>query len=201
MKTRLSLLVFVSVLLLASVFPAAAVEAPGVITNGSFEAPLPGSGWSVKNAVGDKRLCNKPNPLPADGVCVFRFKGGPSSTTLKHVVQASGLNIINNLAACQHLGVGVATKWYSIGASALGTKIMLKIKLSRFSSTYTLKMIDKFVDGTPNAWNQLVNGVLLVPEESAVNHISVAVTHVAPTGKVYIDDVNVIYEPFGPSSC
>ena len=40
MKTRFSIFVLVSVLLMmASAIPAAAVEAPGVITNGSFEAP------------------------------------------------------------------------------------------------------------------------------------------------------------------
>ena len=202
MKTRLSLLVFVSVLLLlASVFPAAAVEAPGVITNGSFEAPLEGSGWSVNNAIGDKRLCNAPTPIPAEGACVFRFKGGAGATTLTHVVNPSGLQIVNNAAICQMLIVDTELYMYSVNAAALGTEITLKVKLERGDTVHNLKVSGRVVDGTPNTWEKWDRGPLMIPPSADVKKIVLTVKHVAPQGKMYVDYVKFYIDPLGPSGC
>jgi hypothetical protein len=202
MKTRLSLLVFVSVLLLlASVFPASAVEAPGVITNGSFEAPLEGSGWSVNNAVGDKRLCNAPTPIPAEGACVFRFKGGAGATTLTHVVVPSGLQIVENAAICQILIIETELYMYSVDAAALGTEITLKVKLEHDDTVQNLKVSGRVNDGTPNTWEKWYRGPLMIPPSSDVKKIVLSVKHVAPQGKMYIDHVRFNMDPLGPAGC
>jgi hypothetical protein len=202
MKTRLSLLVFVSVLLLlASVFPASAVEAPGVITNGSFEAPLSGSGWAVNNAVGDKRLCNAPDPLPAEGQCMFRFKGGAGKTTLTHIVSPSGLQIVENAAMCAYMRVGTSYYVYSVNAAALGTKVTLKIKLEHDETIQTFKTISEINDGTPNGWDLWDRGYVVIPPSSDIQRIVFSITHVAPGGKMYVDDVKFNIDPFGPPAC
>jgi hypothetical protein len=202
MKTRLSLLVFVSVLLLlVSVFPAAAVEAPGVINNGSFEAPLEGSGWSVNSAVGDKRVCDKPAPMPAEGQCMFRFKGGTGKTTLTHLVSPSGLQIVENAAQCGYVRVGTSYYVYSVNAAALGTKVTLKIKLEHDETIQTFKTIGEINDGTPNGWDLWDRGHLVIPPASHLQKIVFSVTHVAPKGKMYVDHVKFNIDPMGPSAC
>lgn len=199
MKTRLSLLIFVSVLLLLlSVFPAAAAtEAPGVINNGSFEAPLPGSGWSVTNAVGDKQVCNLPDPIPADGQCMFRFKGGAGKTTLTHIVNPSGLQIVENQATCDNLAVGTQMQIYRKGAAAFSAKVVLKMKLNRQNSTFTLKFVDRIDEVKPNTWEYWSGGFLAVPAGSEVKKIVFSVTHNAPKGKLFVDDVKFLTVPLG----
>jgi hypothetical protein len=169
--------------------PASAAEPPNTLNNGGFEAPLGGS-WTVSGGAGDKRVCGTTDPVPTVGTCLFRFKGGPTVTSLTQTVDAQGLQLFNNTVACGGGFLEPFLNFYSISESDVPT-IKIVAKFTDGLSTYNLKVNDRPILFPLMAWNNQHNVSIYVPPGATAQKLTFTIRHSSTSGKMYVDQAQL----------
>ncbi|MBC8100188.1 MAG: hypothetical protein H7Y11_12150, partial [Armatimonadetes bacterium] len=139
--------------------------------------------WVVDFAIGDKAKCNKPEKpdISNTGECAFMFKGGEGETgKLSQTADLTGLSF----ASGGTLAISVAV--LAENPAAVG-----KIKLSVKYSDGTVKTKFSADIAVATGYQTVVNGLALA--SGAVEKIKFSVSHKSIAGKLYIDDVSVLY--------
>jgi subtilisin-like proprotein convertase family protein len=167
--------------------PGGAVE---LVQNGGFEE-VDGAGepvlapWEVKNSTGDKIKCNKEDKVFANsGTCAFRFKGGPDEASA--IQQNLDLTDIVPQA-----GDTVDFSWaMNVPAGSVGkSKIVIKYS----DGTEPIKASADWEEtvGYEN-WGTTASVVL---DSGNIDKIKFSASNKSVSGKVYFDDISVIYTP------
>jgi hypothetical protein len=162
-----------------------ALDKTELVSNGGFEEKIGDTPdllpWSVKNAVDDKIKCNKPGKVIARTEdCAFQFKGGiGESVKLQQSASTAGIT-----GGTLHLSA------YINATNAL--------------STGKVKLVVKYGDATPGDKQQAdfttTVGYTEFPLEmilasTNVSKIKIQIQHTGTAGKVFVDDVSLIYTP------
>jgi Tol biopolymer transport system component len=155
-----------------------------LVNNGSFEPLVAADGimapWKLKNAMGDKVKCNKPNKqITYSARCAFKFKGseGENSKLTQKVTEFGALNLESNSTV--YLQVKVRA-----GAPASG---QIKAVIAYNDDTKTTLQLD--LTSTSTLWDvRVTEGVLT---SSDIKVAKIKIKHTSASGKVYIDDVSL----------
>jgi hypothetical protein len=163
-------------------------EEPGVelIANGGFETDV--LNWTLKASTADKTKCDTADKVVSHtGVCAFRFKGGVGEAS--KLVQTVDLTSLVFVAGqTLDMSAYIAAK----KASASGKFKLVVAYGDSTASSKTTALIFQTVDGG----YELVTGSETVTISSAtVSKIKLQIKHTSPAGKVYLDDVSVLWNP------
>lgn len=150
------------------------------ITNGGFEAEL--APWVVKAGVGDKVKCNKAGkPVTTMGVCAFMFKGGTGENSkLEQTADLTGITF----ADTDMLDLSA---WVKATNPAASGKLKVRVKYTDDTKTGKIDM-----NIVPNADNTELMGSYVL-QSANVSKIKVQISHKSAAGKVYIDEVSLVY--------
>ncbi len=154
------------------VSPPPPAENDNLIPNGGFEGAdgtKQALNWQVKNASGEKRICNKVSAI--DGVykrvayaghCAYKFKGVPGERSkLKQKVAVSGYSSgegfdLSAFANGKNLGAGAA-RLIIKAKHAGGTKDKWTVALGAGTFDYTLFLQNVALTGTPTQLVAILN--------------------------------------------
>ncbi len=160
--------------------------AGNILTNAGFETPGGSNSeageWKLKNATKDKRKCNKPEKnkvFAHSGNCAFLFKGGPGENS----------KIVQTINAGLNAGSSVTASVWAQG------------KKARSGAVLTVKII--YTDGTRNKVNVNVDTGTYSYKQFATptslgkpaNKVKVMFKNKMGGGKLFIDDLAVVYNP------
>lgn len=184
------LIVIFCVLLIVA--PAQAATSSNLLVNGGFESGM--TGWTVTGAAGDKRLCNALIPVAYEGTCQYQFKGDGGVTTLSQVVGAAGLLSFNSFmtsadAYLKPVLFGRATELNKVSPS-----MKVTVVFSDGNSSYKLKFTDGPEVLATDAWLQDNSTAVYVPAGSQATKVVFTLSHSAPNGKIYVDNVQLILD-------
>jgi subtilisin family serine protease len=164
------------------------IPANELLDNGGFEAQ-DGTGapdllpWTVVNGTGEKIKCNKPDKIIANtGECAFRFKGSvDENSKLRQTVDLTGVV----LTADDALTLSAAVKSSSTGT----VKIKLRVKYTDGTAKGKRNL-----DIVPTDDYMVLNDTLEL-DSPAIASIRVSIDSKATAGKVWVDDVSLLYAP------
>jgi CSLREA domain-containing protein len=163
-----------------------------LVSNGGFEAKDASSGkpnllpWVAKGATQDKIKCNKPDKIVArSGDCAYQFKGSVGENSK---IQQNAFTVGLPFAVGDLLDLSV---YVNAGSSAAKGKIKVRVKYS--DGTDTGKITEAII--TTTEYTEIPGGYVLV--SGAVSKIKVGIQNSSTSGKVYIDDVSLLYTAGG----
>lgn len=170
-------------------------EFPNLLVEGGFEQPkAPNNqqvplGWTAKNRVKDKRICNNVNKPAYEGSCAYYFKGGPleSSKLIQLVNFKNAVNPPNN---GDTLGISAFIK---TGASGRGRIKARVIYTNGNAEVFTASFNDQPNSGVYRQISSLFN----VKSGRTVAKIKVIILHKSTKGKVAVDSVKLWTEDIG----
>ena len=157
--------------------PQPAVE---LLINGGFENNA--TGWTVKNATGDKVKCNKPTKTFAySGNCAWRFKGGPGENAKIQQIITSGVTSgdVLKLGGYVNAGGAVSGKLKLVVTYADGVTPKGKLTINLTSPTSGYVPLSS------------LQPALTVNVAAPVEKIKLMVKNSSTSGKVYIDTLSL----------
>jgi hypothetical protein len=171
-----------------------------LIVNGGFELKNEDNSpnltpWSVKNPTGDKIKCNKDTNNDGEidkffshtGTCAFMFKGVPGEASkLQQVYDPS-----NTLAVFAADDTLLLTAYVDARASLVDAIIKLKIKYSDNTPTGKASRVLSQTTGYDE-----VTLPYTIQSENVVK-IKLIFDHRTPSGKLFIDDVTLLWSLIG----
>jgi predicted outer membrane repeat protein len=170
----------------AEVTPTATPDDTSMVKNSSFEMrdgngkPML-EGWTVKNATSDKLKCNKPDKQIANsGECAFQFKGGAGENA--SLVQNIDLNTVT-------LDAGAILD-FSLFINANSPAVSGKVKLSVGYQDVTLAQDKVTINLRQTNGYEAFSGQLTL-KDSPVTKVKLLVSHRSPSGKMYVDTINL----------
>jgi hypothetical protein len=152
-----------------------------LIDNGGFEAQT--APWTVKNSTKDKVKCNKAGKpqISHTGNCAFVFQGNAGENSkLRQSLDLSGtlLTVDGNFNLSAYVN------------AARNPNAKIKLKVTYGDGTATGK---RTINVTPTSGYTLLTESYTL-ESDAVKSARLSIDNKGTTGKVYVDDVTVVYE-------
>ena len=151
-----------------------------LLTDGGFENNA--TGWTVKNATGDKVKCNKPTKTFAySGNCAWRFKGGPGENAKIQQIITSGVTSgdVLKLGGYVNAGGAVSGKLKLVVTYADGVTPKGKLTINLTSPTSGYVPLSS------------LQPALTVNVAAPVEKIKLMVTNSSTSGKVYYDALSL----------